>query len=131
MTLTSISPRLPPQEGTMKRFRFVTGAAVFTVLTVVVMTVGCSNRQPTAPSQPTAAVQSGQSQSVSSGQATHEQLSAATLAALARARAATAKYHDVAEALADGYVQRGYAPGEGFHFVNASLMDCTFDAEHP
>jgi len=58
-------------------------------------------------------------------------LSADTLAELARARNATAKYHDVAVALADGYVQKGYGPGEGFHFVNASLMDCTFDLEHP
>jgi hypothetical protein len=115
----------------MKGFRFVACAAVPIVLAVVVTTVGCSNSHPTAPSQRTAAVQSGQSQSVSSSEGTHESLSAATLAELARARNATAKYHDVAVALADGYVQKGYAAGEGFHFVNASLMDCTFDVEHP
>jgi hypothetical protein len=115
----------------MKGFRFVKCAVVFNVLALVVTTVGCSSSQPTAPSQPTAAVQSGQSGSVSASNAPHESLSAATLAELARARNATAKYHDVAKALADGYVQKGYGPGEGFHFVKASLMDCTFDAEHP
>ena len=115
----------------MKGFRFVTRAAVLIVLAVVGAAVGCSNSQPVTPSQPTAAVQSGLSRSVSASEAPHESLSAATLAELARARNATAKYHDVAEALADGYVQRGYGPGEGFHFVKASLIDCTFDAEHP
>ena len=115
----------------MKGFRFLTHAVVVIVLAVVSTTLGCSHSQPTAPSQPTAAVQSGQSGSVSASEAPHESPSAATLAELARARNATAKYHDVAEALADGYVQRGYGPGEGFHFVKASLMDCTFDLEHP
>jgi hypothetical protein len=115
----------------MKGFHFVTFAVVVNVLAVVGTTVGCNNSQPMTPSQPTAAVQSGHSRSVLSSAATDESLSAATLAELARARNATAKYHNVAEALADGYVQRGYGPGEGFHFVNASLIDCTFDVEHP
>ena len=115
----------------MKVFRFVTSAVVCAVLSVVLTTIGCSNSQPTAPSQRTAAAQSGQSQSVASGEETHEALSADTLAELAQARNATAKYHDVAQAIADGYVQRGYGPGEGFHFVNARLMDCTFDLTHP
>lgn len=115
----------------MKADRFVTRAVVCAALTVVVTAVGCSSSHPTTPSQPTAAVQSGQSRSVSTNEARHESLSSDTLAELARARSATAKYHDVAVALADGYVQRGYGPGEGYHFVNASLMDCTFDLEHP
>ena len=115
----------------MKNFGFVTHAVLVIVLAVVGTTIGCSNNQPLTPSLPTAAVQSGQSRSVTARHANHESLSADTLAELARARNATAKYHDVAVALADGYVQRGYGPGEGFHFVKASLMDCTFDLEHP
>ncbi len=51
---------------------------------------------------------------------------------LARARGATAKYHDVAEAEADGYVNIGLnLPGEGLHYVNFSLIDGTFDPEQP
>lgn len=114
----------------MKRFRFVAHSVVI-VLVVVGTTIGCSNSQPVTPSQSTATVQSGRSGSVSASKAGDESLSADTLAELARARNATAKYHDVAVAVADGYVQRGYGPGEGFHFVNAGLMDCTFDLEHP
>jgi hypothetical protein len=114
----------------MKRFRFVAHSVVI-VLVVVGTTIGCSNSQPATPSQSTATVQSGRSGSVSASKAGDESLSADTLAELARARNATAKYHDVAVAVADGYVQRGYGPGEGFHFVNAGLMDCTFDLEHP
>ena len=51
---------------------------------------------------------------------------------LASARSATAKYHDVAQAEADGYTSINlYLRGEGFHYVNFSLIDGTFDPEHP
>ncbi len=113
----------------MKSFRFVEHAVVI-VLAVVGTTIGCSNSQPLTPSQSTAAVQSRRSGSVSASKP-EESLSADTLAELARARNATAKYHDVAVAVADGYVQKVYGSGEGYHFVNAGLMDCTFDLEHP
>ena len=116
---------------TMQGFRFVTLVVAVNVLAIVATLAGCSDRHPLAPSQPTAAVQIGQSSSVPRGEAPDEMLSAATLAELARARNATAKYHDVAEALADGYVQKGYRPGEGYHFIKASLIDCTFDPEQP
>ena len=52
---------------------------------------------------------------------------------LAAARAATARYHDVNEALADGYVALGANPAEddAFELVNFNLIDCTLDAAHP
>jgi len=63
---------------------------------------------------------------------TVDNLSAATNQALAKARRGTAKYHDVAEAEADGYVNLNiYESGEGLHYVNFSLVDGTFDPEHP
>jgi hypothetical protein len=45
----------------------------------------------------------------------------------------TATYHDVNEALADGYIGLGMNPGEGdaFEFVNFGLVDCTLDPLHP
>jgi hypothetical protein len=56
----------------------------------------------------------------------------ATLQELARARAATAKYHTVERAVADGYVAIGlYIPGEGLHYLKASLIDGIFDPEEP
>jgi len=60
-----------------------------------------------------------------------DNLSAATNAELAQARNATAKYHNVATAEADGYVFVGCVPGEGLEYVNFSLIDCNFDIEHP
>ena len=61
----------------------------------------------------------------------HE-LTPATQRELAAARAATAKYHDLAQAEADGYVNIDlYLPEEGFHWVNASLIDGDFDPAHP
>jgi hypothetical protein len=52
---------------------------------------------------------------------------------LARARFATARYHDADAALADGYVNVGVNPSEGttVEFVNFALIDCTLDALHP
>ena len=61
-----------------------------------------------------------------------DDLSAATNKELARARGATAKYQDIAQAEADGYVNINvYESGEGFHYVNFSLLDCNFDPAHP
>jgi len=64
--------------------------------------------------------------------ATPDNLSAATNQQLAQARRATAKYHDIEEAEADGYVNINvYESGEGLHYVNFSLVDANFDPEHP
>jgi hypothetical protein len=60
-----------------------------------------------------------------------DNLSAATNQELARARSATAKYHRVAQAEADGYVNAGFTPGEGFEYINFDLIDCDFDPEQP
>ena len=59
-------------------------------------------------------------------------LSAETLKELARTRAATARFHDIAQAEAEGYVSIDFCePGEGCHWVNFSLIDGVFDPEHP
>jgi len=59
-------------------------------------------------------------------------LNAITQQELAAARGATAKYHDLAQAEADGYVDIDlYESGEGFHWVNLSLIDGIFDPAHP
>ena len=51
---------------------------------------------------------------------------------LAAARAATAKYHDSNQALADGYADLGLNPDEGtIEFVNFGLVDCTPDVLQP
>ena len=51
---------------------------------------------------------------------------------LTTARSATAKYHNVTQAEADGYINIGlYLPGEGYHFVNFGLIDGIFEPEHP
>ena len=63
---------------------------------------------------------------------TPDNLSAATNQQLAQARRGTAKYHDIAQAEADGYVNINvYESGEGLHYVNFALVDGNFDAEHP
>jgi hypothetical protein len=59
-----------------------------------------------------------------------DNVSAATNKQLAQARIATAKYHDVANAIADGYVPIG-CEDVGPTYVNFGLVDCTFDIDHP
>ena len=49
---------------------------------------------------------------------------------LAQARAATAKYHDVSRAEADGYVADA-CHVDGCHWFNWDLYDQTFDIERP
>ena len=60
-----------------------------------------------------------------------DNLSPVTNRELALARSATARYHDFARADADGYEFLHCAPGEGLEYLNVSLLDCTFDIEHP
>jgi hypothetical protein len=64
--------------------------------------------------------------------ATADNLSSATNEQLAQARRGTARYHDIEQAEADGYVNINiYESGEGLHYVNFSLVDETFYPEHP
>jgi hypothetical protein len=59
-------------------------------------------------------------------------MSEATHKELARARSATAKYHDIAQAEAEGYVNFDlYESGEGFHYIKFSLLDGIFDLTQP
>jgi hypothetical protein len=56
---------------------------------------------------------------------------------LAEVRAATAKYHDVNEALLDGYVPVGgcvalpSGPAMGIHYVNIQAVDAELDVAEP
>jgi len=55
---------------------------------------------------------------------------------LARARAATARFHNVDAALAAGYIQvspcvESPAGGMGFHYLNPALLDGTLDPTQP
>ena len=59
-------------------------------------------------------------------------LSPATMQELEVARNATARYHNLSAALADGYVNFDlHVEGEGFHYIKWSLLDGTFDPAHP
>jgi len=59
-------------------------------------------------------------------------LSAATQRELARVRAATARYHNIGRAEANGYVNINiFESGEGFHWEKGSLVDEVIDLEQP
>ena len=56
---------------------------------------------------------------------------AAFMQEMARARAATAIYHNVDRAIADGYVRAKLESGEGYHYLNIALLDGNFEIERP
>jgi len=61
-----------------------------------------------------------------------DQLSPQTLADLASARKATARFHRVDQAEAEGYINLNFCEeGEGCHWLNPSLLDGVFDPNKP
>jgi hypothetical protein len=51
---------------------------------------------------------------------------------MAQVRAATAIYHNVDRAIADGYERATeFESGEGYHYANFALMDGNFEIERP
>ena len=51
---------------------------------------------------------------------------------LAQAKAAAGRYHDIRQAIADGYHDTGIVlPNMGRHFIKDNLVDGVFDADHP
>jgi hypothetical protein len=59
-------------------------------------------------------------------------LSRQTMWELQQARAATARYRDIKNAIKDGYSNINVdVPNMGHHFMKASLVDATFDIRHP
>lgn len=61
-----------------------------------------------------------------------EHLRPATILQLEAVRQATARFHDVAEAEAAGYVDIGlFVPNMGWHYLKADALDGHFDAEEP
>jgi len=59
-------------------------------------------------------------------------LSDQTIQELQQARAATARYRDIRNAIGDGYSNINVdVPNMGHHFMKTSLIDATFDIRHP
>lgn len=57
---------------------------------------------------------------------------AAAILQLEKARQAAARYLDVAQAEAEGYVDIGvFFPNMGWHYLKADILDATFDPAHP
>ena len=61
-----------------------------------------------------------------------ERLPRETQRELARARRATARYHDLSRAIADGYVDINvFIPNMGFHYLKSDILEAQFDPERP
>ena len=61
-----------------------------------------------------------------------DELSPEVLAGIASARKATARFHRVEQAEAEGYINLNFCEeGEGCHWLNPSLLDGVFDPAQP
>jgi hypothetical protein len=61
-----------------------------------------------------------------------ENLPPETRRELAQVRAATARYHDISQAIEDGYVDIDvFAPGQGFHYLKPAILDAQFQLDKP
>jgi len=66
------------------------------------------------------------------GAASASELSPEVLSDLAKARKATAKYHRVEQAEAEGYINLNFCEGgEGCHWLKPELLDNVFDPSQP
>src|SRR5687768_8257173 len=101
------------KEKTMKRtYRTFTLAAVIGVILAGCGIFGIDGRAAAAPNDGEAG------------------LSPATRREIARARMATARYHNISRAIADGYVDIDVViPNMGFHYLRPAILDETFDIE--
>jgi hypothetical protein len=71
-------------------------------------------------------------QTESAGDITLGKFSPETLQELAAARAGTARYHNIANAIADGYVDINVVvPGMGVHYLRPENLNATFDPGMP
>lgn len=70
--------------------------------------------------------------SVSKSASTVDDIPAAVREELALARNVTARYHDLQQALDDGFIQvSACIPGEGIHYRREFPLDCVFDPASP
>jgi hypothetical protein len=61
-----------------------------------------------------------------------DNLSPATRRELGQVRSATARYHDIGQAIDDGYVDINvFVSGQGFHYLKPSILDGKFELDKP
>src|SRR5687768_17388110 len=63
---------------------------------------------------------------------TDSSLSKETKKELNRARQATARYHNIDHAIADGYIDINvFFPNMGYHYLKPEILDADFEPEKP
>jgi hypothetical protein len=61
-----------------------------------------------------------------------DNLSPETRRELAQVRSATARYHDINQAMDDGYIDIDvFVPGQGFHYLKPGILDAHFQIDKP
>jgi hypothetical protein len=102
------------------------------LLLVILVSYGCEKNMIDKPGNEFARVKTDNNASPAFAINSYPGLSAATLRELQQARATTAKYKNIENAIADGYQDIHVdVDNMGHHFMKVSLVDGIFDISHP
>ncbi len=103
------------------------------LLLATVLFTGCSERSAINDSEMSSAIENQKMRTdITFTGSNNSSLSSETISELKRVKAATAKYQDIENALAEGYQDIAVnVENMGHHFMKLSLVDAAFDLKHP
>ncbi|MCH9029375.1 MAG: hypothetical protein IH819_07110 [Bacteroidetes bacterium] len=103
---------------------------LFSVIIAGLVIVGCDSENST--DNPISTQNQFEKESYQDGERILGKFSRELRKELALVKSATARYHNIANAEVDGYVDIDlFAPNQGWHYLKESLVDVTFDLEKP
>jgi len=103
-----------------------------TMVLIGILSSGCKKENSNAVANELQSTNSNASAPESNPIDSYTGLSPQTTWELQQARAATARYRDINNAIRDGYSNINVdVPNMGHHFMKSSLIDATFDIRHP
>jgi len=105
---------------------------VIPVVLLVLLIAGCGKQADTPADLMNSMNMNATSNSEDFSLGKYNNISQATLQELEQAKIATAKYHDINKAFADGYADINvFIHHMGFHFLKSAILDSTFEVDKP
>jgi len=118
----------PPRHGVTNN----AGLFICSMLLVGLLFAGCKKENANAPAEQPQSINKHAANSDGDVIANYTTLAPQTMWEMQQARAATARYRDINNAIKDGYTNIGVdVENMGHHLMNASLVDGTFDVRKP
>lgn len=108
------------------------GSATGTMLLMVLLFTNCKKQEVTEATGNSGSISSDIMTTDEAFRKSHDRLGWRTLWELLQARAATAKYQNINNAIKDGYADISVVvPNMGYHYMRSSIVDATFEVRKP